>query len=434
MRKRMALIYKLLNELTEEFSLPADLQSMQRYQIASVAERAGLLQNNVSSDLNELFLGGHLLKIKGRPVYYLALERLEKRLGIVMPTNQIEGLGSFCALIQPEQLNRDVYPAQSELLDAAAQSDMDTLVGAGRSLQLQTRQAKSAILYPSGGLHTLITGQTGTGKSSFAQSMYDFAVKSHRLSSEAAFVTLNCANYADNPQLLLSQLFGHAKGSFTGADKDHAGLVEYADNGILFFDEIHRLSAEGQEKLFVLMDRGVYSRLGETGKERRAKVLILGATTENPDNAMLSTFLRRIPVHITLPPLCERSVLERLELVFFFLWKEARVMKMRLTAAKELIFALCYYECAANIGQLSNDIKLTCANAYYDYLTGRNKSMRIEISHLDEKARQGLFTASNGRNEALEPLLRDHGQQPITFDGSLAFAEILDRYAIHDHG
>ena len=71
----------------------------------------------------------------------------------------------------------------------------------------------------------------------------------------------------------MSQLFGYSKGAFTGADSDKPGLVELADKSILFLDEIHRLNPEGQEKLFILMDRGIFRRLGETSKTRRADVL-----------------------------------------------------------------------------------------------------------------------------------------------------------------
>ncbi len=80
------------------------------------------------------------------------------------------------------------------------------------------------------------------------------------------------------------------KGAFTGADQDKIGLIENADEGILLLDEIHRLSPETQEMLFLLMDKGVYRRLGETDKYRKANVLIIGATTENINSALLQTF------------------------------------------------------------------------------------------------------------------------------------------------
>ncbi len=66
----------------------------------------------------------------------------------------------------------------------------------------------------------------------------------------------NCAEYANNPELLTSKLFGHAKGAFTGADRAVSGLIETSNGGVLFIDEVHRLPPEGQEKLFHFMDNG----------------------------------------------------------------------------------------------------------------------------------------------------------------------------------
>ena len=138
----------------------------------------------------------------------------------------------------------------------------------------------------------------------------------------------NCAEYAENPQLILAQLFGYKKGAFTGADRDSEGLVEKADGGVLFLDEIHRLPPDGQEMLFMLMDRGVYRRLGEPDRERKANVLIMGATTENIEETLLQTFLRRMPVVVTLPSLEERPIEERLELIEYFFRLEQKNIGM----------------------------------------------------------------------------------------------------------
>ncbi|MGQ0420917.1 amino acid--tRNA ligase-related protein, partial [Bacillus sp. HC-Mk] len=78
-------------------------------------------------------------------------------------------------------------------------------------------------------------------------------------------------------------LFGIKKGAYTGAS-DQKGLIEKAHEGILFLDEVHRLPPEGQEMLFTFIDRGVYRRLGETENERKAQVLIITATTEEPNS------------------------------------------------------------------------------------------------------------------------------------------------------
>lgn len=69
----------------------------------------------------------------------------------------------------------------------------------------------------------------------------------------APFKVLNCAQYHNNPELLSGILFGYVKGAFTGADEDRNGLLQDADGGVLFLDEVHRLPPEGQEKLFVYM-------------------------------------------------------------------------------------------------------------------------------------------------------------------------------------
>lgn len=90
----------------------------------------------------------------------------------------------------------------------------------------------------------------------FAETMYKYAKEIGKLKANAPFVAFNCADYANNPQLLMSHIFGVKKGTYTGAIMDRIGLVEKANEGILFLDEVHRLPAEGQEMLFYLIDKG----------------------------------------------------------------------------------------------------------------------------------------------------------------------------------
>ena len=80
-------------------------------------------------------------------------------------------------------------------------------------------------MYPPNGLHTLIVGPTGAGKSLFAHKMYEFAKQMGVIEGGSDFITFNCADYSNNPQLLFSQLFGYTKGAFSGADCDKPGLV-----------------------------------------------------------------------------------------------------------------------------------------------------------------------------------------------------------------
>ncbi|MDF2911347.1 MAG: transcriptional antiterminator, partial [Sporolactobacillus laevolacticus] len=119
----------------------------------------------------------------------------------------------------------------------------DKMIGYDGSLKEQVGQAKAAVIYPPHGLNTLILGPSGAGKSFLAELMHHFAVETNSFSEDAPFMTFNCADYANNPQLLLAQLFGYKKGAFTGANEDKKGIVELCNHGILFLDEIHRLPA-----------------------------------------------------------------------------------------------------------------------------------------------------------------------------------------------
>lgn len=75
-------------------------------------------------------------------------------------------------------------------------------------------------MYPPKGLHTIIYGESGVGKSYLAELTHSYAITTDNFSDNAPYFEFNCADYADNPQLLISQLFGYSKGAFTGADED----------------------------------------------------------------------------------------------------------------------------------------------------------------------------------------------------------------------
>ncbi len=137
----------------------------------------------------------------------------------------------------------------------------------------------------------------------------------------------------------------------------------------MFLDEVHRLSAEGQEMLFLLMDKGIYRRLGEANKVHECRVMIIAATTEDPETAMLETFLRRIPVTIKIPSLEERGFQERMKLICYFFKEESIRIGAKLKVSKEVIKAFILYKCKGNIGQLKSDIQLICARAFLDYMT-----------------------------------------------------------------
>lgn len=344
----------LVDRKTEIFNMLKTV-SMQMYQADSenmsgidsniLAKRMHMDRANVSRILNELVREKRVVKSDTRPVKFVDTDTFQK-------------------------LNK----TKSEMKECMGKKDVfESFVGSDGSLQLQVRHAKAAILYPPNGLHTLLTGETGTGKTTFAERMYEYAKENQIL-----------PEYADNPQLLLSQLFGYTKGAFTGANSSKPGLIELADNGILFLDEIHRLPSEGQEMLFMLMDKGIYRRMGETEGTRKAKVLIVGATTENIDTVLMKTFLRRMSMAIKLPSLVERPLTERFALIEDFFLSEYCKIKCPIAVSRDVIMAMVLNQCQSNIGQLKADIQLLCAKGFWEYKEKRRTRVEINMDILPE--------------------------------------------------
>ncbi|WP_407351297.1 sigma-54-dependent transcriptional regulator [Luteimonas sp. R10] len=150
----------------------------------------------------------------------------------------------------------------------------------------------------------LLDGETGTGKEVFARAI-------HQMSGcEGPFVAVNCG--AMPPELLASQLFGHERGSFTGAVSRHVGVFEQAARGTLFLDEITEMPVEQQVYLLRVLETGVIRRLGSTD-ETPAPVRILAATNRCPHDAIARGKLREDLYYrlsdftITLPPLRMRD-------------------------------------------------------------------------------------------------------------------------------
>ncbi len=345
-----------------------------------VSESLNMQRSNASSILNELYRQGILLKIKGKPVIYT---------------------------INPNKA--------TSISDYNESINFDALTGSDKSLKKCIQQAKAAIMYPKRGLHTLILGPSGVGKTMFAELMYKYAIEKGVFQINSPFVSFNCADYANNPQLLLAQLFGAKKGAYTGADKDREGVVSKANGGVLFLDEVHRLPPEGQEMLFYLIDRGMYTPLGDEGK-KKSEVLIICATTEDIDNALLTTFTRRIPMSIKIPALKDRTLEERYALIGEFFSTEAARVGKDILVSHNTMRQLLLYECPGNVGQLKSDIQLGCANGFLNSLSSAKNKIEVHCTDFASHVNQGLLIYKNYAAD-IDKLVRDDVKLYFTHRG-----------------
>lgn len=360
-------IFAFLCEQTESFISGECCLSIDA---TSIADELKLARYNVSRDLNKLAEEGQVLKFSGRPVCFLAKELIERYVG------KKDEIGTGMTL---EEMRKLLNKYSSDHLNDYPFTE---LIGYNGSLENAIRQAKAALLYPPFGLHSILTGPSGSGKTTFARFMYQYAKHAGKLQIDAPYVIFNCADYSNNQHLLLDHLFGHVKHAFTGADSDKDGLISAANNGILFLDEIHRLPPEGQEMLFSIMDRGEYYRLGESSNPRKVRVLIIGATTEEFEGNILTTFLRRIPLKISMPSIKERGLAEKIKLIYFCFKQEAQKIERKLQVNEDVIRFFIQYNPVGNIGQMKNDIQLLCANALVDSISINSELIQVKLSHL----------------------------------------------------
>src|SRR6202012_935397 len=151
----------------------------------------------------------------------------------------------------------------------------------------------------------MLVGESGTGKEVAAQTVHELSLR-----RKHPFVAVNCG--AISPNLIESEMFGHERGSFTGADRQHKGYFERANGGTLFLDEITEMPIELQVKLLRVLETGVFMRVGTT-KEIETDVRLVAATNRDPEEAVLDGKLRLdlyhrlnvFPLH--LPPLRNRG-------------------------------------------------------------------------------------------------------------------------------
>lgn len=272
----------------------------------------------------------------------------------------------------------------------------------------------------------LIQGENGTGKELVAKAVHFYSPRKDKM-----FLAVNCSAFNDN--LLDSELFGHMKGSFTGATKDKKGLFETANGGTLFLDEIGDTSLSMQVKLLRVLQEGTYLPVGATSP-KKVDVRIVAATNKNLKEMMAKgefredLYYRINVINVGLPPLRERHD-DIPVLMDYFLKKRCDESGKAMKAfSKKCMEKMLDYPWPGNVRELENEVERLVVLAGDEKNIGpENLSARIlEHGASAEPAFKGVNTEGTLRDalEQLEVMMIREGLKRCNFNKSKLAKEL----------
>jgi DNA-binding NtrC family response regulator len=317
---------------------------------------------------------------------------------LVKPLEPLKLRQMVSSLIAQAQTRRLTRELDDELLDAY---QFQGMVGRSpRMLDVFSRIRRVAPLFQT----VLITGPTGTGKELIARALHNLSPRSHE-----KFVVCNCSALTET--LLESQLFGHVKGSFTGATHDRAGLFEHSNHGTLFLDEIGELSLGAQAKLLRILQSQELQRVGSP-LTRTVDVHVLAATNRNV-RELASTgkfredlFYRLSMIEIQLPPLTDRMEdLPLLQQHFLRHFSTKYGKELKGISRRAQIF-LTRHPWPGNVRELENVIGNACIMAQGKIVSEADlpEAIRAPLSTVDKTRR--FMTLEEVQSRHLEYILK----------------------------
>ena len=277
-----------------------------------------------------------------------------------------------------------------------------SLIGKSRLiLEVYKNLARAALSASS----VLITGESGTGKELVARAIHENSQR-----REKKFLAVNCGSLTDS--LLESELFGHAKGSFTGAVSDKRGLLDEANGGTLFLDEIGDVSPSFQVKLLRVLQEGEYKPVG-SNEVRRADLRIIAATHRNLEEMCRAgrfrddLYYRLKVIEIPLPPLRDR--LEDLpELVSHFVALYAETNRKAIShVSPEAMEKLLSYAWPGNVRELENAIERAVAMSTSPVLFPEDFAGAVGATP-SSSAPAGASAEDEKGGSSLEAMEKDH--------------------------
>ncbi len=226
----------------------------------------------------------------------------------------------------------------------------------------------------------LVTGESGSGKELVAEAI-------HRGSARAGqqFVAVNCAGLPEN--LLESELFGHVRGSFTGAHRDKLGKLELADNGTMFLDEIGEMTLRMQGLLLRFLETGELQKVGADRIAGRVNVRVVAATNRNLREMIgqgafrEDLFYRLNVIHLTVPPLRERKE-DIPGLARHFLESFSKGDTIARAFSPEAMVLMVGYEWPGNVRELQNVIERLAVAAGNESIKPEDLPIEISARHV----------------------------------------------------
>ena len=329
--------------------------------------------------------------------------------------------GAFDYIVKGDD-NRKIIPIVSRAMDAIASEKkkkkpdattakshtFDTIVGKSTAISEVIRQAKKVAATD---VTVLINGETGTGKEVFAQAIHH---ASHR--SSEAFLALNCSAFSR--ELLESELFGYKAGAFTGAVKDKKGLLEEANHGTVFLDEMGEMALELQSKLLRVLETGEFVKVGDT-KTTHVDVRILSATNRNLKEEIANgrfredLYFRLSVFRLELPPLRQRKE-DILPLAQHFIEQYARQIgcpaPVMSSESKNLFLS---YPWPGNVREMMNAVEhalIVCESE----ITNHDLPIDMLSGDTSTVADDSLDLKSGEHNHIIKVLRHTHGNKTET--------------------
>ncbi len=256
-------------------------------------------------------------------------------------------------------------------------------------------------------LPVMLRGEHGTGKTMFAEFLHR-----HSRRAQRPFITVNCPSLSE--ELATSELFGHRRGSFTGAVADQLGKVEAAEGGSLFLDELGDLPASVQARILRFLQDHSFERLGET-ITRHADVRLITATNRDLERLIANgsfrpdLFFRLSGIEITIPALRERRS-DVLVLANRFLSVEAAKLGRECRLSEDAANLLTAYEWPGNVRELSNEIQRAVVMSKGPVILPGDLSPRLRGSSPNSIYLGGDFTLRQVGDEHVAQVLRRYGK------------------------